>query len=116
MPELVIAGPQLGAVEMSLVTTSESGDATGDEGRSVGLWGAVAIGVGGMVGGGIFAVLGVVAVDARGGAPLSFLLGGVLALLTACSYARLSVLYPSGCSAGGLSPGHSTTCSGPATW
>jgi hypothetical protein len=95
MPELVIAGLQLGAVEMSLVTTSDSDDATGDEGRPVGLWGAVAIGVGGMVGGGIFAVLGVVAVDARGGAPLSFLLGGVLALLTASSYARLSVMYPS---------------------
>lgn len=48
-----------------------------------------------MVGGGIFAVLGVVAGDAEGGAPLAFLLAGVIALLTASSYARLSVKYPS---------------------
>jgi amino acid transporter len=63
--------------------------------RSVGLWGAVAIGIGGMVGGGIFAVLGVVATEASGGAPLAFLIAGVIALLTAVSYARLSVAYPS---------------------
>ena len=65
------------------------------ETRTIGLWGAVAIGIGGMVGGGIFAVLGVVAVDAGGGAPLGFLLAGVVALLTASSYAKLSVVYPS---------------------
>ena len=65
------------------------------ETRTIGLWGAVAIGIGGMVGGGIFAVLGLVAVDAGGGAPLGFLLAGVVALLTAASYAKLSVMYPS---------------------
>ena len=43
--------------------------------RSVGLVGAIAIGVGGMVGGGIFAVLGVVAVQARGAAPLASEIG-----------------------------------------
>jgi len=64
-------------------------------GRSVGLWGAAAIGIGGMVGGGIFAVLGVVATRAGGGAPLAFAISGVVALLTAVSYARLSVAYPS---------------------
>ncbi len=48
-----------------------------------------------MVGGGIFAVLGVVATQAAGGAPLAFLLAGTVALLTAASYARLSVAYPS---------------------
>ncbi len=61
----------------------------------IGLWGAVAIGIGGMVGGGIFAVLGVVAEDARGGAPVAFLLAGAVALLTARSYAKLSAAYPS---------------------
>jgi len=61
----------------------------------IGLWGAVAIGIGGMVGGGIFAVLGVVATRAAGGAPLAFLIAGVVALLTAVSYAKLSVAYPS---------------------
>ena len=61
----------------------------------VGLWGAVAIGVGGMVGGGIFAVLGLSVQIAGGGAPISFLLAGLLALLTARSYALLSRSYPS---------------------
>ncbi len=48
-----------------------------------------------MVGGGIFAVLGVVVEQTRGGAPVAFLLGGVVALLTASSYATLCVAYPS---------------------
>lgn len=65
------------------------------ERKGVGLWGAIAIGIGGMVGGGIFAVLGVVATQAGGGAPLAFLVAGAIALLTASSYATLSVAYPS---------------------
>jgi amino acid transporter len=61
----------------------------------LGFWGAVAIGVGGMVGGGIFAVLGLAVQLTGGGAPPAFLLAGVVALLTARSYARLSVAFPS---------------------
>lgn len=61
----------------------------------VGLWGTVAIGVGGMVGGGIFAVLGLSVQISGGGAPISFLVGGLLALLTARSYSLLSRSYPS---------------------
>jgi uncharacterized protein len=61
----------------------------------VGLWGAVAIGIGGMVGGGIFAVLGLSVQIAGGGAPIAFLMAGLLALLTARSYALLSRSYPS---------------------
>ena len=48
-----------------------------------------------MVGGGIFAVLGLSVQLAGGGAPLAFALAGVVALLTARSYARLSVAFPS---------------------
>lgn len=48
-----------------------------------------------MVGGGIFAVLGLSVQLARGGAPLAFGLAGIVAVLTAYSYARLSVTYPS---------------------
>jgi hypothetical protein len=74
----------------------ETAEARADRaGRTVGLWGAVAIGIGGMVGGGIFAVLGVVATQAGGGTPLALLVAGCLALLTAASYAELSVRYPS---------------------
>ena len=61
----------------------------------IGLLGAVAIGIGGMVGGGIFAVLGTAVAYAHGGTPVAFLFAGIVALLTACSYARLSVRYPS---------------------
>lgn len=47
-----------------------------------------------MVGGGIFAVLGVAANDAGGGTPVAFLVGGLIAALTAYSYTMLSVTYP----------------------
>jgi amino acid transporter len=63
--------------------------------NKMGYWGAVAIGVGGMVGGGIFAVLGLSVQMARGGAPVAFLVAGAVALFTSYSYARLSVTYPS---------------------
>ncbi len=61
----------------------------------IGLGGAVAIGIGGMVGGGIFAVLGLAVRLAHGGTPAAFAIAGVVALLTAYSYARLSVALPS---------------------
>ena len=61
----------------------------------IGFWSVTSIGVGGMVGGGIFAVLGLAVQMAKGGVPLAFFLSGVIALLTAYAYARLSVTYPS---------------------
>ena len=61
--------------------------------NKMGLWGAVSIGVGGMVGGGIFAVLGLSVQLAGGGTPVAFAVAGVVALITAASYARLSVRY-----------------------
>ena len=61
----------------------------------MGLWAVVAVGVGGMVGGGIFAVLGLAVQMAHGGTPVAFALAGMVALLTAYSYAKLSVAYPS---------------------
>jgi amino acid transporter len=63
--------------------------------RSVGLIGGTAIGIGGMVGGGIFAVLGVAATQAGGATPIAFLLAGAVAALTAFSYAKLSVRFQS---------------------
>jgi amino acid transporter len=65
------------------------------ETKKVGYWEATAIGIGGMVGGGIFAVLGLSVDLTRGGAPMAFLLAGIVALVTSYSYARLSVTYPS---------------------
>ena len=61
----------------------------------LGFWAVVAIGVGGMVGGGIFAVLGLAVQLAHGGTPAAFALAGGVAMLTTYSYAKLSVAYPS---------------------
>ncbi|MEP7037237.1 MAG: amino acid permease, partial [Acidobacteriota bacterium] len=61
----------------------------------IGLGEAISIGIGGMVGGGIFAVLGLAISLARGGTPLAFLFAGIIAFLTAYSYAKLSVAFPS---------------------
>lgn len=62
---------------------------------SLGFIDAFSIGIGGIVGGGIFATIGLAIVESRGATYLSFLIGGVVALLTAYSYLRLSVTYPS---------------------
>lgn len=64
--------------------------------RSIGVLGATAIGIGGMVGGGIFAVLGVAATQAGGATPVTFAVAGLVAALTAFSYSRLSVRFQSG--------------------
>ncbi len=63
--------------------------------RNIGFWEAVSIGVGGMIGGGIFAVLGLTVVLAKGAAPIAFLIAGFIAFITAYSYAKLSVRFPS---------------------
>jgi amino acid transporter len=54
----------------------------------------ISIGIGGMVGGGIFAVLGLATDLAKGGTPISFLIAGIIALITAYSYSKLSIKYP----------------------
>ena len=55
---------------------------------------AISIGIGGMVGGGIFAVLGLAVSLAKGGTPISFLIAGLIALITSYSYVKLSLSYP----------------------
>ncbi|HKJ81012.1 MAG TPA: hypothetical protein VJ954_03230, partial [Ignavibacteriaceae bacterium] len=59
--------------------------------KSIGLLSAVSIGIGGMVGGGIFAVLGLAVKMAHGGTPVAFFIAGIVALITSYSYAKLSV-------------------------
>jgi amino acid transporter len=61
--------------------------------RTVGLIGAISIGIGGMVGGGIFAVLGEAVSLAHGATAVAFIFAGFVALLTSYSYAKLSVKY-----------------------
>jgi len=63
--------------------------------RSITLFGAVCIGIGGMVGGGIFAVLGEAVSLAHGSTFIAFAIAGLVALLTSYSYAKLSVKFQS---------------------
>jgi len=63
--------------------------------KQIGLVEAFSIGVGGMVGGGIFAVLGLTIELSKGAAPIAFIIAGLIALITAYSYVKLSLRYPS---------------------
>ena len=79
-----------------------------------GLAALVAIGIGGMVGGGIFSVLGLTVQLAGAGAYLSFVVGGVVAALTGFSYARLSVeIHSRGGTASFLDRAFGTRVAGP---
>ncbi len=62
--------------------------------KKIGLTEAISIGIGGMVGGGIFAVLGLAVMLGKGGTPVSFLVAGIIALITSYSYVKLSLAYP----------------------
>lgn len=62
--------------------------------KSIGLKEAMSIGIGGMVGGGIFAVLGLAVSLAKGGTPIAFLIAGIIAVITSYSYVKLSLTYP----------------------
>lgn len=63
--------------------------------KELGLKESVAIAVGAMIGGGIFTALGRLALISGPSAILSFILGGLIAFLTANSYYRLVNKYPS---------------------
>ncbi len=58
------------------------------------VWSATAIGVGAMVGAGLFALLGQAALRAGTNVPLVFAIGGVVAILTGYSYAKLAARFP----------------------
>lgn len=59
------------------------------------LFAAMSIGIGGMIGAGIFSILGVVAQASGTAMFMSFLIGGVVALLSSYTYAKLGARYPS---------------------
>lgn len=63
--------------------------------KSIGLWSAIAIGIGGMIGAGIFSILGIVTEISGNVVYLSFIFGGVIALFSTYSYAKLGTKYPS---------------------
>ena len=65
-----------------------------DDLKKLGLKELVAIGIGGMIGGGIFSTLGLLLQYAGVAAPFAFSIGAVIALLSAYSYAKFSYYHP----------------------
>lgn len=63
--------------------------------KKIGLIAAVSIGVGGMIGAGIFSILGVVASIAGSAMWISFLIGGIVVTFSAYSYIKLGQTFPS---------------------
>ena len=63
--------------------------------KAFGLWSAVFLGIGSMVGAGIFIVIGQAGVIAGNLVWISFILGGIAALFSGYSLAKLAVTYPS---------------------
>lgn len=61
--------------------------------KELGLPELIAIALGGMVGGGIFAILGISVKNIGNATPIAFGLGGVLAFFAAYSYVKLALLY-----------------------
>jgi len=59
----------------------------------LGLRELIAIGVGGMIGGGIFSVMGLAVSISGHAAPIAFLLGGIIAFLAGYSYIRLALAF-----------------------
>ena len=60
----------------------------------LGTFSTLSIGIGGMVGGGIFAVTGLTVQITKGAAPIAFLIAGIVALLTSYSYLKLTLRFP----------------------
>ncbi|WP_052286168.1 APC family permease [Methanococcoides burtonii] len=65
------------------------------ESKSMGLWSATSIGVGAMVGAGIFSIFGVVTQISGDAVYISFIIAGTVVLLSTDSYAKLGARYPS---------------------
>jgi amino acid transporter len=63
--------------------------------KPIGLIAAVSIGVGGMIGAGIFSILGVGTQIAGNAVYLAFIIAGAVALICAYSYAKLGAKFPS---------------------
>ena len=73
---------------------SDEGHEHGSDARHLGLWSATLIGISAMLGAGIFVLSGVAFRSAGPGALLAFGLSGVLAFVTAFSFAELASAFP----------------------
>jgi len=66
-----------------------------DSKQPIGFWSAVSMGVGAMVGAGIFALLGEASAIAGSAVYISFIISGIIALLSSYSLGKLGARYPS---------------------
>ncbi len=66
-----------------------------ESGKPIGLWSAVSMGIGSMVGAGIFALLGEASTISGSAVYLSFIIGGVIALASGYSLGKLGARFPS---------------------
>ena len=66
----------------------------GGTARTIGLWGATGVGVGAIVGGGIMVLAGVAFSSAGPAAMVAFAVNGVVAFITAMSYAEIATSFP----------------------
>lgn len=71
-----------------------NGEANGGLKRSIGLFGAVAYGVGTIIGAGVYALMGPGVANASNAVWLAFLLAAIIASFTGLCYAKLSSVYP----------------------
>lgn len=63
--------------------------------KPIGLWSAVSMGIGAMVGAGIFALLGEASAISGSAVYISFIIGGIIALFSGYSLGKLGARYPS---------------------
>jgi len=63
--------------------------------KPIGFWSAVSMGIGAMVGAGIFALLGEASAIAGSAVYISFIIGGIIALSSAYSFGKLGAAFPS---------------------
>lgn len=66
-----------------------------NDNKPLGLWNVVSIGIGAMVGAGIFALLGQAALLMEASTWVAFAFGGIVAMFSGYAYARLGASYPS---------------------
>ncbi len=64
-------------------------------GKAIGLFSATALGIGGMMGAGLFSLLGTASIHAGTHIPLAFLIGAIAASFSVYSYAKLGATFPS---------------------
>jgi amino acid transporter len=68
---------------------------TGANGKEISLFSATALGIGGMMGAGLFSLLGTASAHAGTHIPLAFLIGAIAASFSVYSYAKLGATFPS---------------------